>query len=114
VGNTGITFFGGGLEQPPLIGAFVGQGLALARWVLDNPQTGPLAKRILGFWQWFGHCRHCLRPIAVRRQQSIACDLRPSGAKWQRFECTAERRASDPGPDYFAVMASRDLVSLRM
>src|SRR5690606_24352612 len=60
------------LEQPPYWGFCWGSGMALARWVLDNPQQ-VRGRRVLDFGSGSGVV--ALACSAVGASRSIACDL---------------------------------------
>src|SRR5690606_13616210 len=61
-------------ERPPYWGFCRGSGLALARWILDNPER-VRGRRVLDFGSGSGVV--ALACSAAGAQRSIACDLDP-------------------------------------
>lgn len=95
------------LQEPPYWGFCWGSGIALARWILDHPET-VRGKRVLDFGSGSGVVAlACSLAGAVT---SIACDLDPQA----QLACTlnAELNALPLAyaPDYFAVAGPLDLI----
>mgnify|MGYP002882603324 FL=1 len=95
------------LEHPPYWGFCWGSGLALARWVLDNPEQ-VRGKRVLDFGAGSGVVALTCRMAGA--EQAIACDLdRPA-----LLACALNARLNDMqivlSNDYFAVEGEIDLL----
>lgn len=95
------------LEHPPYWGFCWGSGLALARWVLDNPEQ-VRGKRVLDFGAGSGVVALACRMAGA--EQAIACDLdRPA-----LLACALNARLNDMqivlSDDYFAVEGEIDLL----
>ena len=95
------------LEHPPYWGFCWGSGLALARWVLDNPEQ-VRGKRVLDFGAGSGVVALACRMAGA--EQAIACDLdRPA-----LLACALNARLNDMqivlSNDYFAVEGEIDLL----
>ncbi|UAW98103.1 methyltransferase [Halopseudomonas nanhaiensis] len=95
------------LEAPPYWGFCWGSGLALARWVLDNPDH-VRGKRILDFGAGSGIVALACRLAGA--SESIACDL--DGPALQACALNAELNGIDLqlAEDYFAVTGDIDLI----
>tara|TARA_R110000796_G_scaffold251431_3_gene382804 strand:+ start:11309 stop:11965 length:657 start_codon:yes stop_codon:yes gene_type:complete len=95
------------LEQPPYWSFCWGSGLALARWVLDNPQQ-VRGKRVLDFGSGSGIVAIACAMAGAR--QSIACDLDLQAQMASALNAQLNGVPLTLAPDYFAVTGEIDLV----
>lgn len=95
------------LEAPPYWGFCWGSGLALARWILDNPEH-VRGKRILDFGSGSGVV--ALACGLAGASESIACDL--DAPALQACALNAQLNGIDLqlSDDYFAVAGDIDLI----
>ncbi|HDZ57944.1 MAG TPA: methyltransferase [Pseudomonas xinjiangensis] len=95
------------LDQPPYWGFCWGSGLALARWILDNPSQ-VRGKRVLDFGAGSGVVALACR--AAGATTSIACDL-DQPARWASM-INAELNELDieQADDFFTVQGKLDLI----
>lgn len=95
------------LEQPPYWGFCWGSGLALARWILDNPEQ-VRGKRVLDFGSGSGVV--ALACSAVGAARSIACDLDQAAQLACALNSELNGLTLELSADYFAVDGELDLI----
>ena len=95
------------LEQPPYWGFCWGSGLALARWVLDNPAQVQ-GKRVLDFGSGSGIVALACQLAGAER--SIACDLDTGAQLAAGLNAELNDIELDVAADYFAVHGELDLI----
>ena len=95
------------LQQPPYWGFCWGSGLALARWVLDNPEQ-VRGKRVLDFGSGSGIVALACRLAGAQR--SIACDLDAGAQLAAGLNATLNDLELELAADYFAVSGELDLI----
>lgn len=95
------------LEQPPYWSFCWGSGLALARWILDNPQQ-VRGMRVLDFGSGSGIVAIACAMAGAR--QSIACDLDPQARKASELNAALNGVPLTLAEDYFAVTGEIDLI----
>ena len=95
------------LEQPPYWGFCWGSGLALARWVLDNPER-VRGKRVLDFGSGSGIV--ALACSAAGAELSIACDLDEPAQLASALNAELNKLPLTLAGDYFAVAGELDLI----
>ena len=95
------------LEQPPYWGFCWGSGVALARWVLDNPQQ-VRGRRVLDFGSGSGVV--ALACSAVGASRSIACDLDQGAQLASALNAELNGLPIELADDYFAVTGELDLI----
>ena len=95
------------LEQPPYWGFCWGSGLALARWVLDNPGQVQ-GKRVLDFGSGSGIVALACHLAGARR--SIACDLDAGAQLAAGLNAELNDIELEVAADYFAVSGELDLI----
>ena len=95
------------LEQPPYWGFCWGSGLALARWVLDNPQR-VRGKRVLDFGSGSGIV--ALACSAAGAKLSIACDLDEPARLASALNAELNQLPLTLADDYYAVADELDLI----
>ncbi|PRB79385.1 methyltransferase [Pseudomonas sp. MYb185] len=95
------------LEQPPYWGFCWGSGVALARWVLDNPEQ-VRGKRVLDFGSGSGVVALACRAAGAER--SIACDLDPAAQLACALNAELNGLTLELASDYFTVAGELDLI----
>src|SRR5690606_41279543 len=95
------------LEQPPYGGFCWGSGVALARWVLANPQQ-VRGRRVLDFASGSGVV--ALACSAVGASRSIACDLAQGAQLASALNAELNGLPIELADDYFAVTGELDLI----
>lgn len=95
------------LEQPPYWGFCWGSGLALARWILDNPEQ-VRGKRVLDFGSGSGVV--ALACSAAGAARIIACDLDQAAQMACALNAQLNGVALELAADYFAVDGELDLI----
>ncbi len=95
------------LDQPPYWSFCWGSGLALARWILDNPQQ-VRGRRVLDFGSGSGIVAIACAMAGAR--ESIACDLDPQAQKAGALNAQLNGVSLTLASDYFAVTGEIDLV----
>lgn len=95
------------LEQPPYWSFCWGSGLALARWILDNPQH-VRGKRVLDFGSGSGVVAIACSMAGAR--ESIACDIDPPAQMASALNAQLNGVSLTLAADYFAVNGEIDLI----
>ena len=95
------------LDQPPYWSFCWGSGLALARWILDNPEE-VRGMRVLDFGSGSGIVAIACAMAGAR--QSIACDLDPQAQKASALNAQFNGVSLTLAADYFAVTGDIDLI----
>ncbi|WP_092384227.1 class I SAM-dependent methyltransferase [Halopseudomonas salegens] len=95
------------LESPPYWGFCWGSGLALARWILDNPDH-VRGKRVLDFGAGSGIV--AIACALAGAKTSIACDLDPAAQLASRLNAELNQAEIGIAGDYFACRDSIDLL----
>lgn len=95
------------LAQPPYWGFCWGSGLALARWILDNPEQVQ-GKRVLDFGSGSGVV--ALACSAAGATRSIACDLDPGAQLASALNAELNGLQIELATDYFGVEGELDLI----
>jgi len=95
------------LEQPPYWGFCWGSGLALARWILDNPEQ-VRGKRVLDFGSGSGVV--ALACSAAGAARSIACDLDQGAQLACQLNADLNGLPLELAADYFALDGELDLI----
>ncbi|WP_373187980.1 methyltransferase [Halopseudomonas sp.] len=95
------------LQEPPYWGFCWGSGLALARWILDHPET-VRGKRVLDFGSGSGVV--ALACSLAGASSSIACDLDPQAQLACKLNAELNNQQLICAADYFAVSGPLDLI----
>lgn len=95
------------LEQPPYWGFCWGSGLALARWVLDNPGQ-VRGKQVLDFGSGSGIVALACSLAGAKR--SIACDLDTGAQLAAGLNAELNDLDLELAADFFAVRGELDLI----
>lgn len=95
------------LENPPYWGFCWGSGLALARWILDNPER-VRGRRVLDFGSGSGVV--ALACSAAGAQRSIACDLDAGAQLAIAANAALNGLPLEPAADFHAVQGELDLI----
>ena len=95
------------LESPPYWGFCWGSGLALARWILDNPER-VRGRRVLDFGSGSGVV--ALACSAAGAQRSIACDLDPGAQLASAANAELNGLPLELAADFHAVQGELDLI----
>ncbi len=95
------------LETPPYWGFCWGSGLALARWILDNPDQ-VRGKQVLDFGAGSGVVAIACALAGART--SIACDLDPAAQLASQLNAELNQVDLQIASDFFTCTASIDLL----
>ncbi|MBL4835315.1 MAG: methyltransferase [Pseudomonas sp.] len=95
------------LEDPPYWGFCWGSGLALARWILDHPET-VRGKRVLDFGSGSGVV--ALACSMAGAASSIACDLDPQAQMACQLNAELNDQPLIVEADFFTVTDHLDLI----
>jgi len=95
------------LQAPPYWGFCWGSGIALARWIIDNPEE-VRGKRVLDFGSGSGVV--ALACSLAGAATSIACDLDPQAQFACKLNAELNLQPLVYAPDYFGVTGPLDLI----